>query len=159
MKIIVSWIGLNKDFKAGEVAKDSPNYLLHRMKQYDYDKHIVLYNKADHDVHALRFQNKISKEFKGRIVELKEIKLQDERDLNELQNKVGSFVKSLEKEDMTILLSTGTSISKIAWYIFAISYQQSIRLIQYRANHEDFSEVTVEKSLATNGRFHPVWTA
>lgn len=147
MKILVSWIGLKKDFNSGSVAQESPNYLLHHLPQYSFDKHIVLYNKEEHDVHARLFQQKIEQEFKGRKVELRELKLNDERDLNEVQNKVGTFIKDLEKDEVTILISTGTSVLKIAWYIFTSSYQQFIKLIQYRANHKDFGEVTVQKSV------------
>jgi transcriptional regulator with AAA-type ATPase domain len=146
MRTLVSWIGVKKDFTNGHVSDRSPNYLLHKQKQYDYDRHIVLYNKEDHRLQARLFQQAIESEFVTHRVELRPIRLIDERDLNEVQDKVGSFIKDLENDDVTILLSTGTSILKIAWYVFASSFQQPIRLIQYRANHDDFGTVKVDKS-------------
>jgi transcriptional regulator with PAS, ATPase and Fis domain len=146
MKIAVSWIGVRKDFNAGKVAEQSPNYLLHKADGYDFDKHIILYNKEAHHLPARLFQQEIIKKFPKHEVEIKELSLIDERDLNEVQNKVGAFIRSLEEHDVRILISTGTSILKIAWYVFSSSYQQHIKLIQYRANHGDFGEVDVVKA-------------
>lgn len=148
MKILTSWIGLNKDFVAGtgRVTLEGPNYRLHGLSSYAFDKHIILYNREDYQLQARLFQQEISKDFKDHKTELKGIIIDDERDLNEVQNKVSAFLKNLENDDLTILISTGTSIFKIAWYIFASSLQQNIRLIQYRDKGQDFGEVHLQKS-------------
>jgi transcriptional regulator with PAS, ATPase and Fis domain len=146
MKIVISWVGLNKDFVAGAVTPQGPNYRLHTLPNYAFEKHIILYNREDYQYQAQLFQQKISKDFKNHKTELKGITIDDERDLNEVQNKVSFFLKDLENDELTILISTGTSIFKIAWYIFASSLQQKIRLIQYRNKNKDFGEVLLQKS-------------
>ena len=145
MKILLSWIGLDKDFSSAEVNTNGPNYQMHVSSVYSYDKHIVLYNQEQYFNRARIFQQRIEHEFSGRKLELKELAMNDERDLNEVQTKVSIFLKDLENDEVTILLSTGTSIFKIAWYVFAVSLQQDIRLVQYRQKQKDFNEIKLQK--------------
>jgi DNA-binding NtrC family response regulator len=148
MKILISWIGLNKDFVGHEVSTKGPNYRLHAEKSYDFDKHLVLYNREDYEIQALHFTQKIAADFKHHRTEIIGLLMDDERDLNEVQHKVFKFLKALENDEVTILITTGTSIFKIVWYIFASSLQQIIHLIQYRDISQSFDNVRFEKSAA-----------
>jgi transcriptional regulator with PAS, ATPase and Fis domain len=146
MNILISWVGLNKDFVKGQVSRDGPNYRLHALRDYAFEKHFILFNREDYQYQARLFEQKILESFKHHRTELKGLIIDDERDLNEVQNKVAVFLKELEKDQVTILISTGTSIFKIAWYVFASSLQQNIRLIQYRDKSQDFAEVQLQRS-------------
>lgn len=146
MNLLISWIGLKKDFDKGQVKEDGPNYRLHAQRDYAFDNHIILYNSDEYDYQAKLFQQKVIADFKTHRTELKGLIIEDERDLNQVQNKVAVFLKELENDDVTILISTGTSIFKIAWYVFATSFQQNIQLIQYRDKTQDFAKIHLQKS-------------
>lgn len=140
MKLLISWIAYNNDFKEGQVNETGPTYNFHKYfyKEEGYDTHIILAAKSSENQRITRLQNKIAHDFPKHAIEPKILKIDDPIDLKEIKTKVEPILLDHSDDNIDIFFSPGTSIMQLAWYICHTSLGLNTRLIQLRpARHSD----------------------
>jgi len=152
-KILFSWIAMINDFKPnGDVNETGPTLNIHA-HHWDYKQHIILYTK-NNERKALQLLNYLRKHFghqRTNITLVDVINVYD--DLPSIKIKIETLLMRYREDKLDLLLSTGTGIMKIAWYIAHSSLNLNTRLIQILspADSKDFLipdlfEIAVEYS-------------
>jgi transcriptional regulator with PAS, ATPase and Fis domain len=131
MKVLLSWIAFNNDFKDSKVSDESPNLIFHRYF-FKHDKHIILSSAADDDIRAVHLSTTIRKEFPGRDIEIRYMGIDDVISLSEVKSKVETVLLENRNNDIDIYFSPGTSIMQLSWYVCHTSLGLKTRLLQTR---------------------------
>lgn len=152
-RILFSWLATVNDFQTnGRVNEMGPTLNIHA-HHWDYKQHLILYTK-EYEHKALQLLNYLKKHFGHQRTNIMLIDVKNVYDdLPSIKSKIEALLMSYQKEKIDLLLSTGTGIMKIAWYIAHSSLNLNTRLIQVLApdDSEDFFvpdmfEIEVEQS-------------
>jgi len=133
MKVLISWMALNNDFKDGNVLTDGPTFNYHRYN-YTYDKHILLSAAAESNLMAEKLANSLLLEFPERSnqIEIRYMDIKDVIDINLIKTKVENVLLELRENEIDIFFSPGTSAMQVSWYICHTTLGLRTRLIQSR---------------------------
>lgn len=152
MKILISWLAFNNDFKEGKVDTDnSPNYTMHKLF-WKFDRHIILCSAKGDDAKANFLENQLLLDFPTHAVEVRYMNVPDVIDLPEIKTKVESLLLSIKNDDITIFFSPGTSIMQVSWYICHETLGLNTKLVQIRpaskskTKNPELLEIKVESS-------------
>lgn len=130
MKVLISWLATNNDFKNGEVNNESsPNYIFHQ-HFYNCDKHLLLFSSEKYEVHALKLRTELVKRFPKHDVEIRNMDVVDVIGLTEIKSKVERLLLEYKDDEIDIFFSPGTSIMQVSWYICHTSLGLRTRLLQ-----------------------------
>lgn len=134
MKLLMSWIAFNNDFKKGSVNESGPTYNYHNYFYEDekYDTHIILAAESAENQRIVRLRNKIERDFPEHPLETNILKIDDPIALKEIKTKVEPVLLDHADDDIDIFFSPGTSIMQLAWYICHTTLGLNTRLIQLR---------------------------
>lgn len=133
MKILVSWVANNNDFKDGKISDDSPNLVYHK-NFYEHDKHIILSsaNENDKDAKAEMLFTHLKNNFEGRQIEVKYLNISDVISIEEIKPKVEKLLLNYSNDEVDIFISPGTSMMQISWFICHSTLGLKTRLLQTR---------------------------
>jgi transcriptional regulator with PAS, ATPase and Fis domain len=153
MKILISWIAFNNDFKDNEVVLEGPTFNYHRYN-YSYDKHIILSTAAESNLMAEKLVNALLIEFPDRKdqIEIKYMDIKDVIDINLIKTKVEKVLLDLSDNEIDIFFSPGTSAMQVSWYICHTTLRLNTKLIQSRpakfskSKHPEFLEIATSFS-------------
>ena len=152
MKILLSWLAFNHDFKNNEAIESGPTYSFHQ-HFFGYDKHIILSREKEEDLLALRLRTLICKNFKGRNVEIQYMSIDDIINVNEIRQKVERWMLSIKDDEIDIFVSPGTPQMQAAWYFIHLGGNFRTRLFQLREakftknkDMPELVEITLEQS-------------
>src|SRR5699024_1034103 len=137
MKLLISWIAYNNDFKEGAVNESGPTYNYHHyfFEDEKYDKHILLAKESSENQRITRLTSKIEQDFPERSIEPKILKIEEPIDLKEIKTKVESILLQHSDDEIDIFFSPGTSAMQLAWYICHTTLGLKSRLIQRSEEH------------------------
>ncbi len=129
MKILISWIAFNNDFKNGEPNEDGPTMQFHEYF-YNYDKHLLLATGDDPQLGLL--QTALKRKYPERVIEPIVVGVEDVIDLKEVKTKVEKILVEHNEHEIDIFFSPGTSIMQLAWFLCHTSLELKTKLIQTR---------------------------
>ena len=131
MKILVSWLAFQHDFKDGEAIESGPTLSFHN-NFYQHDKHFILSSAKDDDLRALRLYSTLKKKFEDREIEIVYLGIEDVINVNEIRGKVERWMLSQKECDIDIFVSPGTPQMQIAWYFIHLGGNFRTTLFQSR---------------------------
>ncbi|HEX5001551.1 MAG TPA: sigma 54-interacting transcriptional regulator [Bacteroidia bacterium] len=131
MKILVSWLAFQHDFKDGEAIESGPTCSFHS-NFFEHDKHYILSSAKEDDLRALKLFTLLSKKFKGREFEIVYLGVDDVINVNEIRQKVERWMLSIKDDEIDIFVSPGTPQMQIAWYFIHLGGNYKTRLLQSR---------------------------
>ncbi len=132
-KVLVSWLGVEKDVTTDNKARhEGPTWSFYRYhyKNLDITRHYLLVTR-DMEPRALGFKQE-AEEFFGYDIEVISLDLADSvhRSLSIVKAKVEPFLMNLRGHKIYILVSTGSAIMKVAWYLLHTSLNLDTEVIQ-----------------------------
>lgn len=150
-KILMSWMATQNDFVGEKVNLNGPTMQMHTY-YYNYDQHIYLHT-PDKKKDAKKIQKTIITKFEREIF-LQEVDVSKvHEDLYVIKSKIEQLLMEHLEDEIDILLSTGSGIMKIAWYICHTTLSLNTRIIQimppgFEQNKEKpgLVEITTETS-------------
>lgn len=152
-KILFSWLAVVNDFnRDGSINSSGPNVNIQAF-HWDYDQHIILYTK-DYEQRALKLYHYLTKNFPHHKTNIKPIDIKAVyTDLQTMKNKVEALITQYKDCQIDLLLSTGTGLMKIAWYIVHTTLGLKTRLLMILSPQDsnnfpepDLYEISVEQS-------------
>lgn len=159
MKILISWLAFNNDFKDGSVSEEGPTSNFHE-HFFDHDKHIILYASKEQDVRAELLRTFITSKYAKRPIETMELTVKDVINVHEIQTKVNELLISLKEHELDIFISPGTPAMQTAWYLAHASLGLKTRLFQMRSarhtktNVPELIPVELSNNLIPNTAVH-----
>ena len=129
MKILVSWLAYNNDFKDGEVNTNGPTYQFHQ-HFYQHDRHIVLSSAKAEDIRLEKLLNRLRLDFTTHQVKGKYMDVTDVIDLEDILYKIKGLLREHEEHHIDIFFSPGTSIMQLSWYICHTTLGLNTTLLQ-----------------------------
>ncbi len=151
-RILLSWLAIFNDFKENKINEMGPTVNMHAY-HWDYDFHILLYTR-ENETKALQMFHYLKKYFSNQRIKL--IKIEIERvhiDLSVITSKMEAKLMQYSEYQIDLLLSTGTGLMKIAWFLVHNSLKLDTRLIQILSQNDskdilfpDLHIIDVEKS-------------
>ncbi len=139
-KVLVSWLGVEKDFSPdGSVNLSGPTINFYR-HYYDHDFHVLLVTE-DNVEKGLEFKKVVEAQFNNIFIILKP-QVVDGVHWNLKQLKYISEQVLLELKDyqIDIFFSTGSAIMKIAWFLVHYTLDLNTRLLQIIRPEESSSK-------------------
>ncbi len=130
MKLLISWIAHNNDYKEGQPTEEGPTMQFHQ-HFYNHDKHLLLSPQDDPRLGLLH--TALKRKYPKRDIEPQVLKIDDVIDLKEIKTKVERILVENSENEMEIFFSPGTSIMQLAWFICHTSLGLQTKLIQTRA--------------------------
>lgn len=133
MKLLISWIAYNNDFKqGGQVDTSGPtfDYHNHFYNKESYDKHILLAAEEIENIPITRLQNKLNSEFPKHEIDPRILSIESPVDLRSIKTKVEQVLLEHSDYQIDIFFSPGTSIMQLAWFICSNTLGLNTRLIQ-----------------------------
>ena len=156
MKLLISWLAFNNDFKDGKVDKTGPTYSYHK-QFYKQDKHIILSAANSGDTRLELLINTLKRDFPEHTIEEKYMDIKTIIDLKEIYGKIEDLLLSYPDDDITVFISPGTPTMQTAWYLSHINLGLNTTLVQTvsplktkKAGAELIS-VDIERSLVPTG--------
>lgn len=156
MKLLISWIAFNNDFKDGQVDINGPTYSFHK-QFYHHDKHIILSSANSEDTRLALLMNTLKKDFKDHVIEEKYMGVKNVIDLKEIYGKVEDLLLSYSDDYVTIFISPGTPTMQVAWYLshmnlgLKTSLVQTVSQLKAKKTGAELIEVDIERSLIPTG--------
>lgn len=151
-KILISWLATLNDFdKNSEVNPNGPtvNFHLFHYSNLGYEKHVLLYT-PDKKAELNKLVKYLKEHFTNHIIEPRKIDISKvHEDLELIKAKSEELLFEYHDYEIDILLSTGSGIMKIAWYICHTSLDLKTRLIQILPPEKNYSklvEIKVKKN-------------
>lgn len=129
MKVLISWLAHNNDFKAGEVNTGGPTYQFHQYF-FDHELHVILSSAKKDDTRLEKLLNKLQIDFPSHQVEGRYMNIADVIDLDDVLHKVKKLLKEYDEHHIEIFFSPGTSIMQLSWYICHTTLGLNTNLIQ-----------------------------
>lgn len=128
-KILFSWLATANDFnKDGSINKSGPNVNI-QAYYWEYSRHIIFYTPNYQDK-ALQLFNYLQKTFKNNRTNIIEIDVKNVyTDLASIKNKVEAKILEFSKYELHFLLSAGTGLMKITWYIIHSTLKLNTKLL------------------------------
>jgi len=127
-KVLISWVAVMNDFSGSEVNVNGPSANMHKT-HWVYDYHLLLYTDDFH-TKANALKKYLTDRFKH-VVKLKKVDIElVHEDLTLIKAETEKILEGLKNSEIDILLSTGSGIMKIAWYICHTSLNLKTRLLQ-----------------------------
>lgn len=142
MKLLISWVAFNNDFKEGQVDKTGPTYSFHQ-KFYNQDKHILLSAANSGDVRLEHILNSLRSDFPSHTVEEKYMDVKSVIDLKEIYGKIEDLLLSYPEDDITLFISPGTPTMQVAWYLCHMNLGLNTSLVQ-TVSHQNAKKVGAE---------------
>ncbi len=152
-KILFSWLATINDFEdSGIINTTGPTLNIHAHHWY-FDQHIILYT-ADYEQKALEMLRYLEKNFSNHrtnisLLDLNRVYI----DFLPIKSKVESLLLDYSDFKIYLLLSTGTGLMKIAWYIAHTTLNLKTHLLQVLSPADsqdslvpDMFEIEVEHS-------------
>lgn len=136
-KYIVSWLAVMNDFLQTNdevpINLNGPTYNLHKyyFKELQYQKHFILHT-PDNFRKVKQVEAYIRKDFPEHPIETVEMQIENAfEDLVHIQHLSETFIKKLIDQDayVDLLLSTGTGVMKVAWFICHKNFEDRTRLM------------------------------
>ena len=138
-KVLVSWLGVEKDFNTdGSVNLSGPtiNFYKH---YYEYDFHVLLVTE-DNVEKGLEFKKTIDEKFKNIFIILKPQAVEGVHwNIKQVKHVSEQVLMELKDYQIDILFSTGSAIMKIAWFIAHYTLNLNTRLLQIIRQEESVS--------------------
>lgn len=144
MKVLISWQAYNNDYsKSSQKSmvrfpdESGPTYSFHKnfWEGSGYDKHIILHSSSD-ERDIKNFKNlifKLKEDFKGRIIEGRQIPIDDVISVAEIVTKLNAFLAEFSQDEVEAFISPGTPAMQTAWYVLGTTYRQNLMLFQTRS--------------------------
>jgi transcriptional regulator of acetoin/glycerol metabolism len=133
MRILVSWIAFNNDFKDGKAIKEGPTFKFHE-HFYRHDKHIVFYASAKEETRMDHLINLLERNFKDRAIERLCLNVTDPINVNEIKTKVETQLLKLSKSnEIDVFISPGTPAMQVSWYLLSLNPALKLNLCQTRS--------------------------
>lgn len=156
MKLVLSWMALQNDFREGKVNLDGPNAQLHAHDFYrkeEITKHIILCSEAKSDTRFELLGNALKTEFPRHDIDFQYMGIQDPINLQEIYPKVQNLLSQLKSQYSEILLyiSPGTSMMQVAWVMCHQNRIANTRLFQGRkakdsdSKQQEFFELQIDR--------------
>lgn len=152
-RILFTWLAVINDFnKEGRINEAGPNVNMHAY-HWDYDQHIILYTENYQD-RALYLLNYLRKNFSNHKVNARKIDVEQVYvNLPSMKNKIEALLIGYSDWEIDLLLSTGTGLMKIAWYVAHSTLKLKTKLLMLLAPKDskdpfepDLFEISVEQS-------------
>jgi len=152
-KILFSWLAVVNDFnRDGSINKSGPNVNMQAF-HWQYDQHIILYTK-DYQEKAMKIYTYLDQTFTDHKTNIKPIDIKGVYiHLQDIKNKVEALLIQYKDCEIDLLLSTGTGLMKIAWYIAHTTLGLKTRMLMILAPGDsreyfepDLHVITVERS-------------
>jgi len=156
MKLLISWVAFNNDFKEGEVSAEGPTYSFHQ-NYYQHDKHLILSSASEGDMRLELLLNTLRNDFKDHLIEEKYVGVKNVIDLKEIYGKVEDLLLSYPDDDITIFISPGTPTMQVAWYLSHLNLGLKTTLVQTVPKQKigkggsGLIEVDIERSMIPTG--------
>lgn len=156
MKLLISWLAFNNDFKDGQVDKNGPTYTFHK-QFYKQDRHIILSSASSKDLRLELLINTLRNDFPGRIIEEKYLNIKSVIDLKEIYGKIEDLLLSFPNDNITVFISPGTPTMQVAWYLSHMNLGLKTVLVQtvsqqkVRGVSAELIEIDIERSLIPTG--------
>jgi transcriptional regulator with PAS, ATPase and Fis domain len=132
MKILISWVARNNDFKDGKAIKEGPVFQFHE-HFFNHDKHIILYATNGDETRVKHLESLILRNFKERVLELECLNVSDPINVNEIKTKIETFLLRHSKDEIDIFISPGTPAMQVSWYLCHMNLGLQTTLYQTRA--------------------------
>ncbi len=157
-KILISWLAVDNDFNYDDKNKiainaTGPTVNFHAY-HYDHAEHILLCT-PDYFKHAQMMVNYLKDSFsRNRRIIIKIVDITGvHENLSAIKNKMENILLKNKDKQIDILLSTGSGIMKIAWYICHTTLNLNTRLLQILSPNDskdplkpDLLVLNIEKS-------------
>ncbi|MBN2662006.1 MAG: sigma-54-dependent Fis family transcriptional regulator [Bacteroidales bacterium] len=129
-KILFTWLATINDFdEKGQISTIGPNVNMHAY-HWEYDQHIILYTR-DYLDSALQLLHYLKAKFSNHKVNIRKLDINEVyTDLASLKNKIETLLFEYSDWKIDLLLSTGTGLMKIAWYICHTNLNLNTRLLK-----------------------------
>jgi transcriptional regulator with PAS, ATPase and Fis domain len=156
MKILISWLAYNNDFKDGHVDKTGPTFTFHK-QFYNQDKHIILSSSIVDDSRLSFLINSLKTEFPDHIIEEKLMGIKSVIDLKEIYAKIEDLLLTYSKDEITVFISPGTPTMQVAWYLAHMNLGINTKLVQTvssikaKKTGAELIVVDIEKSIVPTG--------
>lgn len=156
MKILISWIAFNNDFKEGKVDTLGPTYTYHK-HFYKQDKHIILSSASSDDTRLHLLLNVLKTDFPDHLVEECYMGIKNVIDLKEIYGKIEDLLLTYREDEVTVFISPGTPTMQVAWYLshmnlgLRTSLVQTVSAAKTKKTGSSLIEVDIEKSLIPTG--------
>lgn len=140
MKILVSWIAKQHDFKQGAVNDDGPTLSFYQ-HFFDHDLHVLLSQELNEDLlmdHLASRLRVLYPQHKDKL-QPRLLGVSDVIDIAEIKSKVEALLLEFRGEQVDIFYSPGTSAMQVAWYICHSTLGLNTRLLQTRPAHKSKS--------------------
>jgi transcriptional regulator with PAS, ATPase and Fis domain len=144
-KLVFSWLAVEKDFtENGAINETGPTVIFH-VHHFDYDFHYLLCT-PDYQFRAAQMKRYIEKNFPNNRIKIITLDIgMAHRDLNIIKNKVEALLMQYRNNQIDMLISTGSGLMKIAWYICHTTLGLNSRLIQIikpiESKNHDFPDI------------------
>jgi transcriptional regulator with PAS, ATPase and Fis domain len=156
MKLLISWLAFNNDFKDGHIDKTGPTYTFHKLF-YKQDKHILLSAANSDDTRLALLLNVLKRDFPEHNFEEKYMGLKSVIDLKEIYGKIEDLLLSYPEDDITLFISPGTPTMQVAWYLCHMNLGLKTSLVQTVSQQKskkplaELIQVDIERSLVPTG--------
>lgn len=133
MKILISWLAKQNDFKDGLFNPDGPTANFYK-NFFDHDRHLVLSQETGDDIHVDHLLTGLKKLYPGHSekIEARYMAIDDVIDIGQIKAKVEALLLQFPDDDIDIFYSPGTSAMQVAWYICHTTLNLRTRLLQTR---------------------------
>jgi len=133
MKILVSWLAKQNDFKDGRVNEDGPTANFYK-NFFAHERHLILSQATDDDPlveHLVTKLKSLYPEHQDKI-EARYMAVDDVIDIMQIKTKVEALLLEFRDDEIDIFYSPGTSAMQVAWYICHTTLNLHTRLLQTR---------------------------
>src|SRR6185312_9294027 len=133
MKILISWLAKQNDFKEGRVNEDGPTVNFYK-NFFAHERHLILSQATADDPlveHLVTRLKSLYPEHQDKI-EARYMSVDDVIDIMQIKTKVEALLLEFPDDDIDIFYSPGTSAMQVAWYICHTTLNLQTRLLQTR---------------------------
>lgn len=162
-KILISWYAYNNDFgveqkgavkrKLGTVNENGPTFNMHKYfwNEGNYKKHILLNSNFEKDdlIYFNLLKTELSKQFKGHVIESRDVKINDPINVSEIFSKLNTILAEYTDENVEIFISPGTPAMQTAWYLLGTNYKKNVALFQLRNKEFTADKIKPDKIYVT----------
>jgi DNA-binding NtrC family response regulator len=133
MKILISWLAKQNDFKEGRFDENGPTANFHRYF-FNYDHHLILSQQAEDDTLLAHLLTGLKRGFPAHKdkIEGRYMSVDDVIDIAQIKAKVEALLLEYRNDEIDIFFSPGTSAMQVAWYICHTTLDLKTKLLQVR---------------------------